>query len=347
MTAAHMPIYDLSLNLRVGWEAHSLSNAGSNGTNRLLGRRILLADGVEADAASGNILKRYHAILTAEYLQSLGEPLCPACAIRDGRRAAGLSATDHPLGHPIVRCALCDTHGYLVVKRAGDAGREAAESARTERAETRDDADVATRTRNRNRRNTTDPVGQAETIDVQPRSSKASLVEFSFAIGLPPHQAETRQLFTRIGDGRDGGQMLMTMPNRSGVYAMHVRYRAVGIGADTATWQMMVPEPSHRLARHRAILSALRDQVLSPGGAHTATMLPHVTSLVGAICMRHTVGRAPVYSGLDLRFVERLQALKMADLTVFAFENIEAFAEVMDTLITNSVPAEIPVRSTS
>jgi hypothetical protein len=75
-------------------------------------------------------------------------------------------------------------------------------------------------------------------------------------------------------------------------------------------------------------------------------MLPHVTNLVGAICIRHTVGRAPIYSGLDVRFVERLQALKIADMTVYPFDGIEMFAEVMDTLITYSIPAEIPARTT-
>src|SRR5687768_9776626 len=96
-------IYDFSLSMRVGWDAHSLSNVGSNGTNRLLGRKILLADGVEADAASGNILKHHHAVLAREYLQSYGEPLCAACAIGDSRRAAGLSAAEQRNGYLVAR----------------------------------------------------------------------------------------------------------------------------------------------------------------------------------------------------------------------------------------------------
>jgi len=53
--------YELSLSVRVAWQAHSLSNAGNNGSNRLLPRRQLLADGTETDACSGNIAKHSHA----------------------------------------------------------------------------------------------------------------------------------------------------------------------------------------------------------------------------------------------------------------------------------------------
>jgi len=324
-------IYDLSLSLRVGWEGHSLSNVGSNGTNRLLGRKILLADGVEADSASGNILKHHHARLTREYLQSRGVPLCSACAVGDGRRAAGLPAAEQRAGHPMARCGLCDIHGYLVVARGSAGEIEDGKLA---------DASAAEPTGKRTRQPKA-PIEKAAS-ESQTRQARPSLIEFSFAIGVPAHQAETRQLFTRIGDGQNGAQMLMTMPNRSGVYALNVRYRAVGIGTDTYSWQTIVDDRSQRLARHQATLAALRDQILSPGGARTSSMLPHVSSLMGAICIRHSVGRAPVYSGLDPRFIERLQALKIGDMTVHAFDGIEGFAETMDTFIASSVPAEIP-----
>ena len=79
-------VYDMSLNVRTTWQAHSLSNIGTNSI-RLLGRRQLLADGTETDACSGRIEKHHHAELLAEYLEANGPQLCPACASRDGRRA--------------------------------------------------------------------------------------------------------------------------------------------------------------------------------------------------------------------------------------------------------------------
>src|SRR5689334_21905478 len=86
-----LPIYELALSTRITWQAHSLSNIGSAGTNLLLPRRQLLADGSESDACSGDIAKHYHATLTAEYLAAFGVPLCPACQVRDGRRAGALA----------------------------------------------------------------------------------------------------------------------------------------------------------------------------------------------------------------------------------------------------------------
>src|SRR5688500_10659346 len=88
------PIYEMSINVLSYWQAHSLSNAGSNGSNRLLPRRQLLSDGTETDACSGNILKHYHAVLLAENMEEAAIPLCPACAVRDGRRAAALVDRD-------------------------------------------------------------------------------------------------------------------------------------------------------------------------------------------------------------------------------------------------------------
>ena len=57
----HERIYEMSLNVLVAWQAHSLSTIGSNGSNRLLPRRQLLADKTETDACSGNIAKHHHA----------------------------------------------------------------------------------------------------------------------------------------------------------------------------------------------------------------------------------------------------------------------------------------------
>ena len=67
-----LPIYEMSINVLVSWQAHSLSTAGSNGTNRVLSRKQLLADGTETDACSGNIAKHYHAAVTAEYIDAAG-----------------------------------------------------------------------------------------------------------------------------------------------------------------------------------------------------------------------------------------------------------------------------------
>lgn len=302
-TEERLLMYEMSLNVLVRWQAHSLSNAGSNGSIRLLPRRQCLADGTETDACSGNILKHHHAELLAEYQEELGIPLCPACAGRDGRRIAALYGQP---GYEVItieralsECGMCDAEGFLLpAKKAANDGSTSERS----------------------------------------RVSKASLVEFSFALGRPDHCAETVHFITRSGDRKDDGQMLMKVPGRSGEYALCVRYKSVGVGVDTNKWNVVVGDEAERLRRHRAILLALRDQLLSPSGALTATMLPHLSGLAGAIVIRDSAGRAPIYSALETDFVTRLTALAGKTCRVLTFHTVDEFNELMNWLIESSVP---------
>jgi CRISPR-associated autoregulator DevR family len=293
----------MSVNVRVTWQAHSLSNAGSNGSIRVLPRRQLLADGTETDACSGNIVKHYHAMLLAEYLEASGIPLCPACASRDGRRAAALINLPGYKSLSIERiltdCALCDAHGFLVTSK--NASGDGSTGARQ-------------------------------------RISKHSLIEFSLALALPDLHAESTHLYTRSGNSKGEGQMLMKMPARSGAYALCIRYKSVGIGVDTDRWRVVVAKAEERARRHRAILSALRDQLLSPDGALTATALPHLTGLMGAIAVRSSVGRAPLYSPLDPDFVARLSTMSDETCQVFPFETADTFKTLLNRLIATSLP---------
>ncbi len=313
MIQAPIAIYDLSLNVCVSWQAHSLSNAGTNGSNKLMPRRQLLANRTETDACSGNIAKHHHAILLAEYLEAADIPLCPACALRDARRASALTERpeykDLTMEEILSMCGLCDAHGFLV---------------------------TAKRAKSKESKETVDEQENEETDRL--RRSKHTLVDFSFALALPDRHAETSQLYTRVGDTKEEGQMLMKMPSRSGDYALTIRYSSVGVGVDTDKWQVIVRDPEKRRSRHRAILSALRDCLLSPDGAMTATMLPHLTGLQGAIVVRTSVGRAPMFSALCDDFITQLQTLASPTCQVYPFESIASFNELMNDLITHSSP---------
>jgi len=298
-----LSIYELSINVRVSWQAHSLSTAGTNGSNKVMSRRQFLADGTETDACSGSIAKHHHAVLLAEYLMASGIPLCPACQEHDGRRAAALierpEYKDLSVEQILQGCGLCDAHGFLVP--AKNANKQQGTEARH-------------------------------------RRTKHSLVEFSFALGLPERWRETMHLFTRIGDSKEEGQMLMKMPARSGDYALVVRYRSVGIGVDIDKWRVAIANEQQRRVRHRAILSTLRDTLLSPDGAMTATMLPHLTGLEGVIVVRKDVGRAPMYSALKEDYIARLVAMKCDTCLVYPFETVDAFNAIMEDLIATSAP---------
>jgi CRISPR-associated protein Cst2 len=296
-------IYEMSINLRATLHAHSLSNAGDNGSIRLFPRRQMLGDGSETDACSGNIAKHNHAEILAEIMEEAAITLCPACSARDSRRAAALvDRADYKkmsMADILRGCGICDAHGFLITgkKATADGGTEARE-----------------------------------------RLSKHSLIEFSFALALPGQYGETVQLMTRMGASKEEGQMLMKIPARSGTYALGVRYKCVGIGVDTDKWIIVLTDEHQRRLRHKAVLSALRDQLLSPSGALTSTMLPHLTGLTGAIVIRTNAGRAPMYSGLADDFTARLTAMGNEQCQIIEFKSVDDFCARMDWLIVNSHP---------
>lgn len=302
-----IPVYELSVNVQVNWQAHSLSNEGSNGSNRVLPRRQLLADGTVTDACSGNIAKRYHAALLAEQMAAQNIYLCAACAVGDGRRASALSNID-PAMSTILACGLCDTHGFLIT---GKKEKQA----------------------------------DGEKTSVRLRLSKASLVEFSFALALPGQSAESPQLFTRHAarseaqSGSDNnGQMIYKKLVRSGAYAQCIRYKAAGVGVDTEVWQSVITEEDERLKRHRAILRTLRDQLQSPSGAMTAALLPHLTGIKGVVAVRTEAGRAPLYSPLETDFITELEQLASASCLILPFHSLAEFQTVFEALLTKSYP---------
>lgn len=137
--------------------------------------------------------------------------------------------------------------------------------------------------------------------------------------------------------------MLMKMTASSGEYTVCVRYTCAGIGIDTEKWHLSVIEEEERARRHRAALAALADGFLSPQGALTAAMLPHLTGLQEVITMRTSTGRAPLYSALVPDFAERLSKLAGATSLIFSFDSIDTFYEQMQALIHFSTPA-LPAR---
>jgi len=133
--------------------------------------------------------------------------------------------------------------------------------------------------------------------------------------------------------------MLMKMTARSGEYALCMRYKCAGIGMDTDKWKLVVDDDQERARRHAAALMALRDCLLSPQGALTATMLPHLTGLRGAIVARSSTGRAPIYSALESDFIPRLCALASDSCSVSSFDTIDEFHAQMRALIDSTRPA--------
>ena len=203
------------------------------------------------------------------------------------------------IGDIIRECVMCDVHGFLVTAK-NDSG-ESSDGPRQ-------------------------------------RMSKHSLVEFSFSLAEPEQQAASDHLMTRMGDSKDGGQMLMKLTARSGAYAMCIRYLAAGVGTDTEKWQVCVTDDNEREKRHRGVLLMLRDQILSPSGAVTSKMLPHLTGLEGAIVIRSKPGRAPVWSALDDNFIPLLSEMADTECEVGVFRTPHEFQSHMQPLLDASKP---------
>jgi hypothetical protein len=112
----------------------------------------------------------------------------------------------------------------------------------------------------------------------------------------------------------------------------------MGVGVDTDKWTVYVTDEYERVQRHRVILAALRDCILSPSGAMTATKLPHLTGLAGVIVVQMEVGRAPLCSPLNPDYVSELVAMENKTRRVLTFETMSQFNQLMDNLIETSRP---------
>ena len=175
-----------------------------------------------------------------------------------------------------------------------------------------------------------------------PGRSKDTLVDYSYALAEPESFSETIQLNTRSGGADGEDQMIMRSSCRSGAYAMCIRYKSVGVGVDTDTWELRITDESERRKRHQCVLRALRDQILSPDGAKTAGMLPHLTGIRGAIVVRTQVGRPFMLSPLRADFMEQLdRAVSRTSEPglLLQFEDLEEFTIHMEYLIAHSLPS--------
>ena len=210
-----LPVYEIFIGVSSEYQAQSMSNIGAGGTNRLLPRRQVLADGKETDAFTGDIIKHHHAVLVAEEFEAQGIALCPACSVRDSRRAGALAdtrTTDVAIAD-LLECPQCDTHGFLLPPRKA-----------------------------------------SPTSPALPARAKDSVIDFSYALAAPDTFNETAQINVRRGTADGAEQMIMRSYCRSGTYALCVRYRCAAVGVDTYTWQLVIGDKEKRLKRHQCIL---------------------------------------------------------------------------------------------
>lgn len=294
-------VYDIGISLRIGLNAHSMSNVGSY-ENVLLPRKVLLENGIEVDAISGGILKHHHAESMAFMLAASDDYLCPACQIHDSLRAAywvnspEYRQNDTPLTMELLlKCGLCDTHGFMIPKVEGA---------------------------KKNKR----------------KYYKDSVLNYSMGLAIPESFNELEQFHTRQTVEYNDA-MIFIRPSRSGTYGLCIRYTAGWLGVDTSCWKMVMSDSKIREIRHKMIIRMIRDQLVSPRGANMASMLPHLTKLEGAVTIQLLPGGgAPIFSPLEDDYVQFLESFASSHIEVHTFSNVSSFNSIMSDLIDNTSP---------
>jgi CRISPR/Cas system-associated protein Cas7 (RAMP superfamily) len=307
------PIYEIGLSILAEYQAHALSNIGSNKSNRMNPRKQVLSIGINTGAISPGIIRHFHSDLTANYLAESKVYLCAGCLSGDSRRFAAVVEDERfsSIIHAnkdflanislesIIKCGQCDCCGVLLLSQNPDESNE----------------------------------------NIRSGIAKDSVYTFTFGLGVPTKQFETSQIFTRMGNL--SSRMIYKIAVQSGFYAYGIRGCCYSIGADTRTRRLIIHDDEERQKRHVALLKATRDTVTSLKGAMMAKLSPQLTSLRGVITVTHTVGSAVIPSGLlDQQFIERALRMKEKNLSVYPFDSIDSFRILMNSIIENSVPAK-------
>ncbi|MFC4427194.1 DevR family CRISPR-associated autoregulator [Deinococcus navajonensis] len=178
---------------------------------------------------------------------------------------------------------------------------------------------------------------------------RKSVVEFSWVPGVP-EKVKTDSYFhvkfdpqgrgkTGADDGSNRGQAIFHRPASSGQYALVAHVEAHRIGLNDITREYVIDEDERR-KRLVAVLRALAQTFLHPGGAMRSTQSPHLTDFRGVITTSTHSVPAPTVSALNPEFETQVQQIadalsKMSGqpIEVLRFDSLGAFAQAMSTTL--------------
>ena len=323
-------VYSLSISAQATLDMHSLNNEGGEG-NQITTRMVNIVgeDGRlhNVNAISGDMIKH----IQAEHLFRLlagreDVPLCAGCrqfnanrisADPDFRRKATAKEgknwmmTDAAaIEEMIVRCALDDLAGNLFT----EAGRSI------------------------------------------PRKS---VTEFSWAVGLPERTATDSYFHVKYATERAGAvveeeleeqrkanlkQAIFHRPASSGVYAIVTNFEMARIGFNDIT-QTYAVDQGQRTARYKALLESVLYTFIEPNGAMRGTQNPHIVDFQGVVAVSGDVVPAPTMSPINSGYREQLQRIREAlekvrpsAVTLWEFDSLARFSEVMTDLVETTEP---------
>jgi CRISPR-associated protein Cst2 len=309
---AEQAIYSLSICGRVTLDMHSLNNEGGEG-NQITTRMVTIVhqDGetpklATVNAISGDMFKH----IQAEHLYRLSKgtlPLCAGCQTFSASRILDdkkfmkdlPKQSSQVIDALLKKCALDDMEGNLIAKGSNSVPRK-------------------------------------------------SVAEFGWVIGLPDVTRTESYFHVRYAADRGGdekvSQPIFHRPASSGVYAVVANFEISRIGFNDIT-QKYVIDDEERARRYRAFLESIMYTFIEPNGAMRGTQNPHILGFEGAVTVSTKIIPAPALSALEGNYVselkrvaEALNKIKPNALAVNEFNSMGEFAEVMQTIISNSVP---------
>lgn len=293
-----MNIQSIALAFRLELDFHALNNEGSGGTNVMEPRRIALGD-KEYDGISGEMVRRHvlenfvrlcqqrnialfedsKGLVPSRGKQGLitwvGQSVTPE-EKKDKDKSPAYNFSVKPpyyadaTQHLINGCALCDVGGYLI-----------AFETKTDKAQTIDGKEG--------------PI--AGTL------KRDSAFEVGWLISEHPALTDYTQHAAYSPDPKDNN--LFTQNIRSGVYGGVMRIDIGRIGHNDWAWLAQDKgnlnlAADERKKRARALLDAIEQYLLSPGGAKQAGWLPHAGGVCEGILIVSEDGPAPFISPLHL-----------------------------------------------
>ncbi|MGC8839774.1 MAG: DevR family CRISPR-associated autoregulator, partial [Anaerolineae bacterium] len=180
-----------------------------------------------------------------------------------------------------------------------------------------------------------------------------SVAEFGWVVGVPDYTTTESYFHVRYATERGERaeevqqQAIFHRPASSGVYAIVANFEMARIGFNDISQQYPIPD-DEREQRYLAFLESILYTFLEPNGAMRGTQNPHIVEFEGVVTVTNQVMPAPALSPLDENYrqeveqvVSTLNGLKPDAATVYRFDSMSQFAEVMKGLIQGSHPYKL------
>lgn len=309
-------VYSIGISGRMILDMHSLNNEGGEG-NQIQTRMVTIVHPVNGElkvatvnAISGDMLKH----IQTEHFYRLAKgklPLCRGCqmyrsarALEDTEFIRNLPEQDSAAIDALIQaCALDDVAGNLVASGNRSIPRK-------------------------------------------------SVVEFGWVVGLPEvtrteSYFHVRYASERGGEGEVERQAIFHRPASSGAYAVVASVEASRIGVNDIT-QALALDDDQREQRYSVLMKSIMFSFIEPNGAMRGTQNPHILGFEGALTVSYGICPAPVMSPIKDGYLEEMRAIVSSlnringEAVEFqAFSTLSEFAQVMEKLVTETVPFKV------